>query len=90
MNLKDLIQSIDSRIEIIDFYAKKSFFGEMIDFLFFKIGTHYYLISELKNNYIITEQTPDGAKDISAPIWMKKDALKVHIESLIKKNLIVN
>lgn len=89
MNLKDLIQSIDSRIEIIDFYKKRSFFGKMITYVAFKIGNHYYLASEL-NDYIITEQTPDGSKDISAPIVLSKDGLKKHIKSLIKKFLYIN
>lgn len=89
MNLYNLIQSIDSRVEIIDSYIKKSFFGEMINYVAFKIGSHYYLVSELNNNYILTEQTPDGSKDISLPIIYKKEELKKYIKSLINNYYVI-
>lgn len=90
MNLNDLIESIDSRVEIIDSYIKKSFFGEFINYVAFKIGSHYYLVSELNNNYVLTEQSQDGSKDISSPIVFTKKELKKYIKSLINKNYYVN
>lgn len=90
MNLNNLIESIDSRVEIIDSYIKKSFFGEFINYVAFKIANHYYLVSELNNNYILTEQAPDGSKDISSPIIFSKKELKKYIKLLIKQNYYVN
>ena len=77
MKLKELIQSISKDIEIIETYTKKSIFGMNIDYVAFKIGNHYYLVSKSESPvYVLTEQTADGRKDISRPNIFEEIELK--------------
>lgn len=86
MTLKELIQSISRDIEILDTYTRKSIFGMNIDYVFFKIGNHYYLVSKSESPiyvYVLTEQTADGSKDISSPKIFEEIGLKEYIKKLL-------
>ena len=84
MALKELIQSISKDIEILDTFTRKSIFGMIIDYVAFKIGNHYYLVSKSKNPvYVLTELTPDGSKDISRPNIFEEIELKEYIKKLL-------
>ena len=88
MTLKELIQSISKDIEILNSYTRKSIFGMNIDYVFFKIGNRYYLVSKsedyfIAHLYVLTEQTPDGSKDISRPKVFKEKELKEYIKKLL-------
>ena len=84
MTLKELIQRISQDIEILDSFSKKSFYGMKIDYVSFKIGSHYYLVSKSKSPfYVLTEQTPDGSKDISRPKVFEEIGLKDYIKKLL-------
>ena len=82
MKLKELIESISNDIEILETYTRKSIFGMNIDCVFFKIGSHYYLVSE-SVMYVLTEQTADGSKDISRPNIFEEIGLKEYIKKLL-------
>ncbi len=82
MKLKELIQSVSKDIEILDTYTRKSIFGMNIDYVAFKIRNHYYLVSKSKI-YVLTEQTPDGSKDISRPKVFEEIELKEYIKRLV-------
>ena len=84
MKLKELIQSISKDIEILNSYTKKSIFGMIIDYVAFKIGNHYYLVSKSKNPvYVLTEQTPDGSRDISEAKGFSRKGLIDYIKRLV-------
>lgn len=84
MTLKELIQSVSKDIEILDTLTKKSIFGMNIDYVAFKIGNHYYLVSKSESPfYVLTEQTPDGSKDISSPKVFKEIEIKEYIKKLL-------
>ena len=88
MKLKELIQSVSKDIEILDTYTRKSIFGMNIDYVFFKIRSHYYLVSKSVGYfegylYVLTEQTPDGSKDISRPKVFEEIELKEYIKRLV-------
>ena len=88
MELKELIQRISNDIEILDEYNKKSIFGMNIDYVFFKIGNRYYLVSKSvgyfnAHLYVLTEQTPDGRKDISRPKIFSRKGLIDYIKKLL-------
>ena len=84
MALKELIQRIGKDIEILDSYTKKSFYGVDIDYVAFKIGNHYYLVSKSKSPfYVLTEQTPDGSRDISEAKAFDRTGLVDHIKRLL-------
>ena len=88
MTLKELIQSISKDIEILDEYTRKSIFGMDINYVFFKIGNHYYLVSKsegyfVSHLYVLTEQTPDGSKDIPGPKIFEEIGLKEYIKKLL-------
>ena len=82
MTLKELISSISKDIEILKSYTEKSFFGVDIDYVEFKIGNHYYLVSELEY-CVLTEQTSDRSKDISGPKTFSRRGLKEYIKKLL-------
>ena len=82
MNEKELIEGISKDIEILDTYTRKSIFGMNIDYVSFKIGNHYYLVSKSKI-YVLTEQTADGSKDISSPKTFVETGLKEYIKKLL-------
>ena len=82
MKLKELIESISNDIEILETYTRKSIFGMNIDYVFFKIRSHYYLVSE-SVMYVLTEQTADGSKDISRPNIFEEIGLKEYIKKLL-------
>ena len=88
MALKELIQSISNDIEILNSYTRKSIFGMNIDYVFFKIGNRYYLVSKSvgyfnAHLYVLTEQTADGRKDISSPKTFVETGLKEYIKKLL-------
>ena len=84
MALKELIQSVSKDIEILNSYTKKSIFGMNIDYVFFKIGNRYYLVSKSESDfYVLTEQTADGSKDISRPKTFEEIGLKEYIKKLL-------
>ena len=85
MTLKELIQSVSKDIEILDTYTKKAFYGVDIDYVAFKIGNRYYLLSHSSKGYvyILTEQTPDGSKDISRPKSFEEIGLKEYIKKIL-------
>ena len=84
MKLKELIQSVSKDIEILNSYTRKSIFGMNIDYVAFKIGNHYYLVSKSESSiYILTEQTPDGSKDISRPKVFEEIGMKEYIKKLL-------
>ena len=88
MKLKELIEGISKDIEILDEYTRKSIFGMDINYLFFKIGNRYYLVSKsedyfIAHLYVLTEQTPDGSKDISRPNIFREIELKEYIKKLV-------
>lgn len=84
MTLKELMQIIGKDIEILDSYTKKSFYGVNIDYVAFKIGNHYYLVSKsISPFYVLTEQTPDGSRDISEAKAFKKIELVDYIKRLL-------
>lgn len=82
MTLKELIEEISKDIEIKDSYTKKSIFGFDIDYVSFIIGKHHYLVSEY-DYCVITEQTPDGSKDMDHPIVFSRNKLKEYIKKLL-------
>ena len=88
MTLKELIQNISEDIEILDSYTRKSFFGMIIDYVAFKIGNHYYLVSKSESPfYVLTEQTQDGSKDISkAKAFYRKGIIDYIKRLLILEN----
>ena len=88
MKLKELIQSISKDIEILNSYTKKSVFGMNIDYVFFKIRSHYYLVSKSigyfnAHLYVLTEQTSDGSRDISRPKTFEEIGLKEYIKKIL-------
>ena len=88
MKLKELIQSISKDIEILNSYTKKSVFGMNIDYVFFKIRSHYYLVSKSigyfnAHLYVLTEQTSDGSKDISEAKAFNRKGLIDYIKRLV-------
>lgn len=84
MTLKELIQRISQDIEILDTFSKKSVFGMNINYVAFKIGNHYYLVSKSKSPfYVLTEQTADGSRDISEAKGFDRTGLIDHIERLL-------
>ena len=86
MELKKLIQSISKDIEILNSFTQKSFFGMNIDYVFFKIGNRYYLVSKSESPvyvYVLTEQTADGSKDISSPKIFSRKGLIDYIKRLV-------
>lgn len=84
MTLKELIQIIDKDIEILDAFSKKSFYGMKIDYVSFKIGSHYYLVSKSKSPfYVLTEQTADRSRDISEAKGFDRTGLIDYIERLL-------
>lgn len=88
MKLKELIEGISKDIEILNSYTRKSIFGMDINYVAFKIGNHYYLVSKsedyfIAHLYVLTEQTPDGSKDISSPKVFKEIEMKEYIKKLL-------
>ena len=88
MKLKELIESISKDIEILDAFTQKSIFGMNIDYVFFKIGNRYYLVSKSvgyfnAHLYVLTEQAADGSKDISSPNIFEEIGLKEYIKRLV-------
>ena len=86
MTLKELIQSISNDIEILNSYTKKSIFGMNIDYVSFKIGSHYYLVSKSESPvyvYVLTEQISDGSRDISSPKIFSRKGLIDYIKKLL-------
>ena len=84
MKLKELIESVSNDIEILNSYTRKSIFGMNIDYVFFKIRSHYYLLSKSESwVYVLTEQTPDGSRDISRPKVFEEIGLKEYIKKLL-------
>lgn len=84
MTLKELIKSVSKDIEILDSYTEKSFFGMIIDYVSFKIGNHYYLVSKSESPfYVLTEQTEDGSKDISDAKAFNRKGLIDYIKRLL-------
>lgn len=84
MTLKELIQSISKDIEILNSYTRKSIFGMDINYVFFKIGNHYYLVSKSEDYfYILTEQTPNVRNDISTHKIFEETGLKEYIKKLL-------
>lgn len=83
MALKELIQRIDKDIEILDAFSKKSIYGMNINYVVFKIGSHYYLVSKSKSPfYVLTEQTADGSRDISEAKGFDRTGLIDYIREL--------
>ena len=81
---KELIQSISKDIEILNSFTQKSFFGMNIDYVSFKIGNHYYLVSKSESPfYVLTEQTEDGSKDISDAKAFNRKGLIDYIKKLL-------
>lgn len=84
MTLKELIQSISKYIEILDTFTQKSVFGMNIDYISFKIGNRYYLVSKSEDDfYILTEQTPNVRNDISTHKIFEETGLKEYIKKLL-------
>ena len=84
MTLKELIQRIDKDIEILDSCTRKSIFGMNIDYVAFKIGAHYYLVSKSESPfYVLTEQTADGSRDISEAKGFDRTGLIDYIKRLV-------
>lgn len=88
MKLKELIEGISKDIEILNSYTRKSIFGMDINYVFFKIGNRYYLVSKsedyfIAHLYVLTEQTPDGSRDISRPKTFVETGLKEYIKKLL-------
>ena len=84
MKLKELIEGISKDIEILDEYTRKSIFGMDINYVFFKIGNRYYLVSKSESPvYVLTEQTPYESKDISGPKIFGEIGLKEYIKKLL-------
>ena len=84
MTLKELIEGISKDIEILNSYTRKSIFGMNINYVFFKIRSHYYLLSKSESwVYVLTEQTADGSKDISRPKVFEEIGLKEYIKKLL-------
>lgn len=88
MKLKELIEGISKDIEILDEYTRKSIFGMNVNYVFFKIGNRYYLVSKsedyfIAHLYVLTEQTPDGSRDISRPNIFREIELKEYIKRLV-------
>ena len=81
MRLSKLIQSISKDIEIIDSFTKESFYGVDIDYVAFKIGSHYFLVSK-STFYVLTEQTPDSSMDITPPVAYSRSGLIKEIKRL--------
>lgn len=88
MKLKELIQNISKDIEILDSYTQKSFFGMNIDYVSFKIGNNYYLVSKSESPiYVLSEQTKESSKNISnAKIFEEKDLIEYIKKLLILEN----
>ena len=84
MKLKELIESISKDIEITKSFSE-TVFGMNIDYVSFKFGSHYYLVSHGSKGcvYILTEQTQDGSKDISSPNIFEEIGLKEYIKRLV-------
>ena len=81
---KELIQNISKDIEILNSFTQKSFFGMNIDYVSFKIGNHYYLVSKSESPfYVLTEQTEDGSKDISDAKAFNRKGLIDYIKKLL-------
>ena len=81
---KELIQNISKDIEILNSFTQKSFFGMNIDYVAFKIGNHYYLVSKSESPfYVLTEQTEDGSKDISDAKAFNRKGLIDYIKKLL-------
>lgn len=86
MALKELIQSISKDIKIIETFTQKSVFGMNINYVSFKIGNRYYLVSK-SVMYVLTEQTADGSKDISSPkVFARKELIEYIKKLLILEN----
>lgn len=84
MTLKELIQSISKDIEILNTFTRKSVFGMIIDYVAFKIGNHYYLVSKSESPvYVLTEQTSDGSRDISEAKGFSRKGLIDYIKRLV-------
>lgn len=82
MTLREIIESISNDIEIIDSFTKESFYGVDIDYVKFKIGSHYFLVSK-STFYVLTEQTPDSSMDITPPIAYSRSGLVKEIKRLV-------
>lgn len=84
MTLKELIESISKDIEILDAFTQKSVFGMNIDYVSFKIGNRYYLVSKSEDDfYILTEQTPNVRNDISTHKIFEEIGLIEYIKKLL-------
>lgn len=85
MELKEIIESISSDIEILDDFTKKSFLvNANIDYVAFKIGSHYYLASKHKI-YVMTEQTEDGSRDLTLPVTYSRTRFIEELKKLVAK-----
>ena len=82
MTLREIIESISKDIEIIDSFTKESFYGVDIDYVKFKIGSHYFLVSK-SVVYVLTEQTPDSSMDITLPVAYSRSGLVKEIKRLV-------
>ena len=84
MTLKELIQSINKDIEIIETFTEKAIFGMNINYVSFKIGNRYYLVSKSESPiYGLSEVTPDVINNISGvKIFNRKDLI-VYIKKLL-------
>lgn len=88
MNLNELIKNISNKIEILNYYHKEAFFGVMIEYCAFKIKDYYFLVSK-ELLYGITEQNPEGTKDISdIKIFNKKELIEYIKRLVITKSYI--
>ena len=84
MTLKEIIESVSSDIEILDDFTKKSFLvNANIDYVSFKIGSHYYLASKYKW-YAINEKSNDGS-DLTPPVAYSRARFVEELEKLVAK-----
>ena len=85
MELKEIIESVSSDIEILEVKTKKSYIvNDDIDYVAFKIGSHYYLASKYQC-YVMTEQTEDGSRDLTLPVAYSRNGLVKELKKLVAK-----
>ena len=85
MTLKEIIENVSPKIEILDDFTKKSLLvNANIDYVSFKIGSHYYLASKYQY-YVMTEQTEDGSRDLTLPVAYSRTRFIEELKKLVAK-----
>lgn len=85
MTLKKIIESVSPKIEILKKFTKKSYIvNDNIDYVSFKIGSHYYLASKYQW-YVMTEQTEDGSRDLTPPVAHSRTRFIEELKKLVAK-----